>query len=246
MSVDETTVVDETGGGTTMANETGGDTTVVDEAEGDMAVIDEAEGDMAVIDEAGGDTTVVDEAEGDTTTVVDEAEGDTTTVVDETGGTDEVMTEQQKILKGTMTHLYQNSMLYLAPSDLHGVGVHASTNVNTGVTTWIPSPPCIRLDNPQAMEKHIPPGTRARLTSMFRIPGVIPKYGLHLVGLTSFLNHRNKPNAILRDDGAIRFTHDIRAGEEITIDYRSTSGWETLLPASKADRRGRGRRRPRG
>jgi hypothetical protein len=152
--------------------------------------------------------------------------------------------EFKQVLNTSFHHLARNSCLGLRPSKLHGVGVFTMTDIASGAKMWAPLPPVVRI-TPELMA-HLPEDLRGVILERFAgDEGVIPSLGLHVVGVVSYLNHHNSANAKLVD-GHIEALRCIAANEEVTIDYREAPGWEQWLPASRAERRGRGGGRRRG
>jgi hypothetical protein len=173
---------------------------------------------------------------GDTTSNTGDATsntGDATSItgdMGETGTTSntdtvDTMAEMRKKVDRAIHHLRVSSCLMLKPSRIHGVGVFARTKVVAGQKVWVPIPPVITL-NSEIMAV-LPVELRAVLSNMYASDIVIPNHGTHVVGVISYINHRNIPNATFKD-GVLTICRDIRCGSEVTIDYRCTPGWKNM------------------
>ena len=152
----------------------------------------------------------------------------------------------QALVQQAVDNLVKNSLLHLAPSPLHGIGVFSDHNIRKDTTTWSPAPPCLQIGEEKF--KTLPVNTGTTIRSLFARSDMIPRFGTHLLGVHSFLNHSNRPTAEFRStDQTIRTLRDLRAGEEITIDYRTSGpGWLSMLPTDKAQRRGRAKKKKKG
>ena len=143
--------------------------------------------------------------------------------------------ETLRMLRTAIQHLQQNSCLHLGTSASHGIGVFATQGLKAGGGTCIPFPPMLRLPS-GAMQK-LPSHQRHIFRYMFGgASDVIPRHGLHFVGLVSYLNHANSPNSKLDNTGRLTFLRDIAADGEVTIDYRATPGWEFMAPSRQTRR----------
>ena len=85
--------------------------------------------------------------------------------------------------------------------------------------------------------KHAAPGVRRLLASLF-LPDDdgafrVPVLGANLVDIGSYLNHSDRPNMRTADGHRFVAKRRIRAGEELTVDYR-TFGAAGLLKRGRA------------
>ena len=136
------------------------------------------------------------------------------------------------------------SLFALAPSPLHGVGVFATKDIAAGTKTDLLWPVALRVGSEQI--DRLPAAARATIGRVFpHARDLLPANGGHQLSVGSFLNHANRPNALLDEEGRLEVVTAVRGGHEILIDYRASPGWEHLLPASRTARRGR-RGRARG
>lgn len=108
---------------------------------------------------------------------------------------------------------------YVAPSQIHGLGVFSRNTVSKGALVWIPHPVIDRefakhdlRDLPRHVVKLIEQHSE-----------YLPDRNIFRLSADGcyFMNHSDQPN--LRDEGDRMFANrDIQSGEEITCDYRIT------------------------
>ena len=136
--------------------------------------------------------------------------------------------------KTVIKRILRESWCRLAPSPIHGVGVFAVRDIPKGI-----DPFAVRVRYPRGWVRitsaelaAAPAGVRDLLASIFLPDDAgafrIPVLGPNLVDIGAYLNHSDKPN--MRTDDGHRFVtkRKIRAGEELTVNYRSY-GAEGLL-----------------
>jgi len=106
----------------------------------------------------------------------------------------------------------------LGPSRIHGTGVFAAADIPAGTVIWTFHPD-VDWEMTEAQFRRFPEPFRSRL-----LPYCYQdeKTGLYVLcgDNAKFMNHKNEPNC----DDSGRSTvarRDIRAGEELTCDYRS-------------------------
>ncbi len=113
----------------------------------------------------------------------------------------------------------------IAPSPIHGVGVFAIRDVKEGECLELDAVPHI-FDVPYEKFDKLNKDVRDILLGHF--PQILG--GSHFMypvtKLTAYLNHSETPNYDAKADKALR---DIKAGEEITEDYRLIPGAEKLF-----------------
>jgi SET domain-containing protein len=114
----------------------------------------------------------------------------------------------------------------IAPSPIHGVGLFAIRDIPKGMKFFadhMPRP--YRLS--AANQSKLFPEVRALL--MERWPRMVDgeAFGYPDTYIQGYMNHADDPNYDLTLDVALR---DIKAGEEITEDYRLIPGWERAFP----------------
>jgi uncharacterized protein len=118
----------------------------------------------------------------------------------------------------------------LAPSPIHGVGVFAVRPIPKGVDPFRIGTryPSGWIEIPRAELKRAPPGVRRLLASLF-LPDDdgafrVPVLGANLVDIGSYLNHSDRPNMRTADGYRFVAKQRIRAGDELTVDYRTFGG----------------------
>jgi uncharacterized protein len=107
---------------------------------------------------------------------------------------------------------------YVAASAIHGIGVYTPAYIAQGTRLWEFNPDVDWHLTPDEL-KHAPARLRTRLRSYC----YLNRDGLYVLcgDNARFMNHADDPNC---DDTSGRFTiarRDIRAGEELTCDYRT-------------------------
>ena len=114
----------------------------------------------------------------------------------------------------------------LAPSVIHGVGVVAMRHIKKGEKLYTDIIPH-QLDIPYDKLKNLEPEIRQIVLEQF--PQVVN--GSHFLYPTTkfsaYLNHADTPNYDAKEDKALR---SIKAGVEITEDYRLIPGFEKIYP----------------
>lgn len=120
-----------------------------------------------------------------------------------------------------MNELNEKVKLALAPSPIHGIGVFALRDIKEGERCYADDFPklyedidlnALRPEVRKAIVEHQP----YALYSKFAYPWI--RY-------QAYMNHSDNPN--FEDDIALR---DIKAGEELTENYRRFKGWQIAFP----------------
>lgn len=108
---------------------------------------------------------------------------------------------------------------YIAPSRIHGLGVFAAEEAKSGQKIWEFNP-AVDLVIPQTALKDLPQHICRHIQ---RSSEYYKEDEVYILGADgdAFMNHSLEPN--LKSVGKTGFaTRDIRIGDEITCDYRST------------------------
>jgi len=134
--------------------------------------------------------------------------------------------QQEEQFKNQIELLHEIVKLKIAPSSIHGVGVFAVRDITKGEKLYADALPHM-LDLPYKKFKKLTPEIREILLSHFpRIP-----QGSHfwypVNHMSAYFNHSDTPNADAKEDKALT---NIKAGEEITENYREIEGWEEAYP----------------
>lgn len=116
----------------------------------------------------------------------------------------------------------------LAPSPIHGVGVFAIRDIKKGERMYQNTIPNI-FDLPYAKFSKLKPEIKDILLQFFPYKVAEPEatFWYPVNSMQAYMNHSSEPNYNAQDDIALR---KIKAGEEITEDYRKISGWEKVYP----------------
>lgn len=124
----------------------------------------------------------------------------------------------------------------LQPSPIHGIGVFAIRDIPRGKNPFqmlarYARPGYVRITDAEL--EALPRGLATTIRALF-VPtdGVmyLPTCGTNLVYLIAYLNHADTPNLRTRDGFNFFTRRKIRAGDELTVDYR-TYGADHLLPS---------------
>lgn len=112
-------------------------------------------------------------------------------------------------------------------SRLHGVGVVAIRAIPKGTLVFAGEDErAVWLD--RAWVRTLPPAMRALYEDFGMVDG--PRIGVpqsfNRLSVGWYVNHAAKPNLVAGDDGRFRALRRIRAGEELTADYRTFCGEE--------------------
>lgn len=114
------------------------------------------------------------------------------------------------------------------PSAIHGLGVFATRPIRAGTVVWQFDPGIDQRRSVKWVE-----GQPEHVRRFVASHGVLSldKRSYYLVGdYTLFVNHSDAPNLAPRDDmlvneeGVVVAARDIRADEELTVDYASIDG----------------------
>lgn len=116
----------------------------------------------------------------------------------------------------------------LAPSNINGVGVFALRDFKKGDKMHqniIPN----TFDVPTSKFKKLKPEVREILFGFFPFKAVQPEeiFWYPVNSMQAYMNHSDKPNYDAQEDVALK---GIKAGEEITEDYRKIEGWDKVYP----------------
>lgn len=124
-----------------------------------------------------------------------------------------------------LQELANNTWVMIRPSPIEGIGVFALRDIPKGCREMFSSPDTIEQWIPVSKTEvdQLPAHARALIENYclydethFFVPG----YGFKKMDLVNFLNHADEPNIISINDGEFfEATRDIRAGEELLIDY---------------------------
>lgn len=113
----------------------------------------------------------------------------------------------------------------LAPSQIEGVGVFASRDIKKGEPLFTDM--MTKLYNlPYSEFDKLRPEVAENLLQSFPLIVKGSAFAYPLTRTQAFLNHSDEPNYDAMTDMALR---DIKAGEEVTEDYRKIDGWEDVF-----------------
>lgn len=114
----------------------------------------------------------------------------------------------------------------LAPSKIHGVGVIAMRDLKKGEKLNADSIPH-QFDLPYKKFHKLKPEIREILLGHFPLIVKGSHFMYPVTKMTAFLNHSDDPNYDGKEDITLR---EVKAGEEITENYRLIDGWEIVYP----------------
>lgn len=113
----------------------------------------------------------------------------------------------------------------LAPSQIDGVGVFALRDLKKGEPLFTDM--MTKLYNlPYSEFDKLRPEVAENLLQSFPLIVKGSAFAYPLTRTQAFLNHSEEPNYDAMTDIALR---DIKAGEEVTEDYRKIEGWEDVF-----------------
>lgn len=133
---------------------------------------------------------------------------------------------KKKKLKLAVKLLNDIVKVKIAPSPIHGVGVFAIRDIKKGEPMELDAIPH-QFDVPFSMFKDLRKDVREILLNFFPLIVGGSHFLYPVTRMTAFLNHSDIPNYDTKTDKMLR---DVKAGEEITEDYRNIEGWEFVYP----------------
>ncbi len=117
----------------------------------------------------------------------------------------------------------------VAPSRIHGVGTFAAEDAAEGQVIWR-FDPAYDLVIPVSRLESLPEAFRHYLETYAYLAQEIPDSYVLSCDHAKFLNHSEEPNTALRPFETLARV-PIRAGDEITCDYRAfVAGWDGFEP----------------
>ncbi len=133
---------------------------------------------------------------------------------------------KKKKLKIAVNLLNDIVKVKIAPSPIHGVGVFAIRDLKKGEQMELDAIPH-QFDVPFSMFKDLRKDVREILLNFFPLIVGGSHFLYPVTRMTAFLNHSEKPNYDAKTDKIIR---KVKAGEELTEDYKKIEGWEKVYP----------------
>lgn len=122
-----------------------------------------------------------------------------------------------------LQELRNNTFVTLKPSPVAGIGVFALIDIKKGQRNIFSKDTSEWISISKEEVATLPQHSRALIENFCLFDEenyFVPEYGFKIADLVTYLNHNDQPNIISINDGedfeAIR---DIRAGEELFIDY---------------------------
>lgn len=116
--------------------------------------------------------------------------------------------------------------LYVGPSKIHGVGIFAIKDIPKGGKLFSDMSPRFYETSVGNLGK-LMPEVRERIASHSPTLEANGCFIYPTCFYQAFMNHADDPNCDATVDVALR---DIKAGEEVTEDYRLIPGWEKAFP----------------
>lgn len=124
--------------------------------------------------------------------------------------------------------LNQRVLTRIAPSKIHGVGLFALRDLPKGLKLHADALPRV-YDLPYSHFSKLFPEVKSLLIE--RWPSVSVKHGAKFAfpdtRIQAYMNHSDDPNYSNITDTMLK---DVKAGEEITENYRNINGWDTVFP----------------
>lgn len=119
----------------------------------------------------------------------------------------------------------------LASSPIHGVGVFALRDIKKGERMYQNTIPNT-FDLPYSKFGKLRKEVKEMLLQFFpfKAVDVDATFWYPVNSMQAYMNHSDKPNYDAIKDVALK---DIKAGDEVTEDYRKIEGWEKVYPFIK-------------
>lgn len=119
----------------------------------------------------------------------------------------------------------------LASSSIHGVGVFALRDIKKGERMYQNTIPNT-FDLPYSKFGKLRKEVKEMLLQFFpfKAVDVDATFWYPVNSMQAYMNHSDKPNYDAIKDVALK---DIKAGDEVTEDYRKIEGWEKVYPFIK-------------
>lgn len=114
----------------------------------------------------------------------------------------------------------------VAPSSIQGVGVFAMRDVKKGEKLYTDAIPQ-QLDIPYKDFKKLRPEVASYILGRWPLVSKGSHFLYPDTRFAAFLNHSYTPNYDAKNDKTLS---KIKAGEEITEDYRKIDGWQEVFP----------------
>ena len=131
----------------------------------------------------------------------------------------ETLSKKERLLKD----LQQNTWVALQPSAVAGIGVFALVDIPKGQQGIFSSDASEWIHISKGEVEALPPHSRFLVENhcLYDEDGYfVPEYGFKMVDLVVYLNHADDPNVASLDEGQdFVALKDIRAGEELFVDY---------------------------
>lgn len=133
---------------------------------------------------------------------------------------------KKKKLKIAIKLLNDIVKVKIAPSPIDGVGVFALRDLKKGEQMELDAIPH-QFDVPFSMFNELRKDVREILLGFFPLIVGGSHFLYPVTRMTAFLNHSDNPNYDAKTDKILR---NVKAGEELTEDYRQIEGWERVYP----------------
>lgn len=134
--------------------------------------------------------------------------------------------QREENLRNAIELLHEIVKVKVAPSAIHGVGVFAIHDIKKGEKLYTDIIPH-KFDVPYAKVKRLPKEIRDILLGHFPLITEGSHFLYPVTKFSAFLNHADEPNYDAKEDVTLR---DIKAGEEVTEDYRLIPNSEKVYP----------------
>lgn len=129
-------------------------------------------------------------------------------------------------IKNQITLLNDIVKIKLAPSPIHGVGVFAMRDIKKGEKIYADIIPH-QFDLPYAKFKKLDKDIREIILGHFPLVVKGSHFLYPVTKFTAYLNHSDTPNYDAKEDKILK---GVKAGEEITEDYKLIEGYKEVFP----------------
>jgi SET domain-containing protein len=127
-----------------------------------------------------------------------------------------------------LKELQQQTYITIKPSTVHGIGVFALQDIPKGCREIFSRNVGEWIKLPIADVEKLPAHSRNLVETYCLFDEehyYVPDYGFKVMDLVNYLNHSSEPNIVsVRDGEEFEALRDIKAGEELFVDYHYLAG----------------------
>ena len=132
-----------------------------------------------------------------------------------------------KTKEDLLAHLEKEVYCRLGISPVHGIGVFAIRAIPQGANPLHSRVKYKEIRFSHAEIKKLPRGVRKEIEIFCYYDEdevLVPEIGMNTMNMAIYLNHSKQPNVRYRKNGQLKALCDIKAGEELFLDYDQSYG----------------------